>query len=153
MDGTDRYPIPAALARRPGQACRDKIEEGKNPGIIIDFWLSTCVVICYIEGRNCTLDYFRTLAAGEWVVHQELTQTDMAKAPENFAETVKAVRRQLGISQEELAHELGVSFSTINRWENAKTVPFKLARRQFEAFCKRMAGRGKLNLDNKEMHP
>lgn len=77
----------------------------------------------------------------------------MAKAPGNFAETVKAVRRQLGLSQEELAHELGVSFSTINRWENSKTVPFKLARRQFEVFCQRMAGLGKLNLDNKDIHP
>ena len=71
----------------------------------------------------------------------------MAKAPENFAETVRKVRRQLGISQEELAQELGVSFSTINRWENSKTVPFKLARRQFDAFCHRMAEQGRLNLD------
>ena len=77
----------------------------------------------------------------------------MVKAPENFAETVKGVRQQLGLSQEELAHELGVSFSTINRWENSKTAPFKLARRQFEAFCKRMSGQGKLNLDNKDMQP
>lgn len=68
----------------------------------------------------------------------------MARAPENFAEIVKEVRQQLGLSQEELAHELGVSFSTINRWENRKTVPFKLARKQFEAFCERMKEQGKL---------
>jgi ribosome-binding protein aMBF1 (putative translation factor) len=86
----------------------------------------------------------RTLAASELVAHQELRQTDMAKTPENFAELVKEVRQRLGLSQEELAHELGVSFSTINRWENSKTVPFKLARRQFEAFCQRMKKHGKL---------
>jgi putative transcriptional regulator len=80
----------------------------------------------------------------ETVVHKKLRQTDMAKAPENFAKTVKEVRRQLGLSQEELAHELGVSFSTINRWENSRTVPFKLARRQFQAFCERMKEQGKL---------
>ncbi|MFH1135781.1 MAG: helix-turn-helix transcriptional regulator [Pseudomonadota bacterium] len=68
----------------------------------------------------------------------------MARAPENFAEKVKEARLQLGLSQEELAHELGVSFSTINRWENNKTVPFKLARKQFEAFCERMKEQGKL---------
>jgi DNA-binding transcriptional regulator YiaG len=39
------------------------------------------------------------------------------------------------LSQEELAHALGVSFATVNRWENAKTVPSKLAQRQFEQFC------------------
>ena len=84
------------------------------------------------------------LAASELVAHQELRQIDIAKATENFAETVKEVRQQLGLSQEELAHELGVSFSTINRWENSKTVPFKLARRQFEALCERMKAQGKL---------
>ncbi len=93
------------------------------------------------------LGKLRSLAASELVAHQELRQTDMAKAPENFAETVKEVRQQLGLSQEELAHELGVSFSTINRWENSKTVPFKLARRQFEAFCVRMKEQGKLKYD------
>ncbi len=77
----------------------------------------------------------------------------MARAPENFSEIVKEVRQQLGLSQEELAHELGVSFATINRWENAKTVPFKLARTQFEAFCVRMAEQGKLRLNDKDTNP
>jgi len=106
--------------------------------------LSTCLITCYIEGQDCTLGKLRSLAAREPEAHPELRQTDMAKAPENFAVMVKEVRQQLGLSQEELAHELGVSFSTINRWENSKTVPFKLARRQFEAFCERMKEQGKL---------
>jgi putative transcriptional regulator len=55
---------------------------------------------------------------------------------ENFPELVKDVRRQLGLSQEELAHELGVSFATVNRWENGKTIPSKLARRQIENLCR-----------------
>lgn len=71
----------------------------------------------------------------------------MARAPENFAVMVKDARRQLGLSQEELAHELGVSFATINRWENGRTVPFKLARRQFEAFCARMTEQGGVKHD------
>jgi len=119
----------------------------ENSEITANFPLSTCVVTCYIDRRICKLDTLRSLAAGEMVAHLELRQTDMAKAPENFAETVKEVRQQLGLSQEELAHELGVSFSTINRWENSKTVPFKLARRQFESFCMRMKEQGKLTHD------
>ena len=51
----------------------------------------------------------------------------MIRRPENFPETVKGVRQQLGLSQEELAHALGVSFATVNRWENGKTAPSKLA--------------------------
>ncbi len=71
----------------------------------------------------------------------------MANSPEAFPELVRDVRRQLGISQEELAHELGVSFATINRWENGKTTPFKLARGQFDAFCKKMSAAKKLDLN------
>jgi DNA-binding transcriptional regulator YiaG len=71
---------------------------------------------------------------------------------ENFPGLVKEVRRQLRLSQEALAHELGVSFATINRWENAKTVPFKLARAQFDAFCAKMIKRGKLKLPAKNGH-
>jgi putative transcriptional regulator len=68
----------------------------------------------------------------------------MAERCDNFPELVKRVRSQLGISQEALAHELRVSFATVNRWENGKTTPFKLARMQFDAFCEKMINLGKL---------
>lgn len=64
--------------------------------------------------------------------------------PETFPGTVKEVRRQLALSQEELAHALGVSFATVNRWENGRTVPSKLAQRQFEQFCEQKKNQGEL---------
>jgi transcriptional regulator with XRE-family HTH domain len=64
----------------------------------------------------------------------------------NFADQVKLVRMQLGISQEELARELGVSFATVNRWENGKSQPIKLSRNQFEMFCNKKIRQKKLNL-------
>ena len=70
----------------------------------------------------------------------------MIRQPDNFQERVKDVRRQLGLSQEELAHALGVSFATVNRWENGKTVPSKLAQRQFEQFCKEQVKKGSLDI-------
>jgi transcriptional regulator with XRE-family HTH domain len=70
----------------------------------------------------------------------------MTGSTKTFPELVREVRRQLGISQEELAHELGVSFATINRWENGKTTPFKLARGHFDSFCKKMTAAKKLDL-------
>lgn len=36
----------------------------------------------------------------------------------DFAERVKNVRIELKLSQEDLAHKLGVGFATINKWEN-----------------------------------
>ena len=53
-----------------------------------------------------------------------------------FSEKVRSVREKLNISQEELARVLNVSFSTINRWENEKTKPIKMARAVFDTFCK-----------------
>ena len=53
----------------------------------------------------------------------------------NFSEKVKYVREKLKLSQEEFAHELGVSFATINRWENGSYNPSRLARKAFEEFC------------------
>ena len=69
----------------------------------------------------------------------------MNREAENFPELVKEVRRQLGLSQEELAHELGVSFATVNRWENGKTMPSKMARTVWKQFCQRQIEEGKLN--------
>ena len=40
---------------------------------------------------------------------------------------LKKLREEKGWSQEDLAHELGVCFSTINRWENGKTKPSRMA--------------------------
>ena len=48
---------------------------------------------------------------------------------ENIAEQLKALRQQYGWSQEDLARKLGVSFSTVNRWENGKAKPSRLAQK------------------------
>ncbi|MBQ0755227.1 MAG: helix-turn-helix transcriptional regulator [Gammaproteobacteria bacterium] len=53
----------------------------------------------------------------------------------DVASKVKALRGRLGVSQDELTKALGVSFATVNRWENGKTSPSKLAKNQFELFC------------------
>ena len=54
----------------------------------------------------------------------------------SFAEKVKFVRTELKLSQEDLAHRLGVSFATVNRWENGSYNPSRLAKNTFENFCK-----------------
>jgi DNA-binding transcriptional regulator YiaG len=70
----------------------------------------------------------------------------MTNGTPDFSIMVKEVRRQLGLSQEALAQELRVSYATINRWENGKTSPFKMAREQFDVFCQKMTQEGKLSL-------
>lgn len=70
----------------------------------------------------------------------------MKLAHPDYAALVKEVRRQLAISQEDLARELGVSYATVNSWENGQTKPSKLARAQLDAFCDRMTAQGMIKL-------
>jgi len=53
-----------------------------------------------------------------------------------FPRIVKIVREKTGMSQEDLARVLNVSFATINRWENGKTHPNKLTQAVFFDFCR-----------------
>ena len=55
----------------------------------------------------------------------------------SFSASIKQVRKQLELSQEQLARELNISFSTINRWENDKSKPSQMAKELFYNFCKR----------------
>ncbi|MFH1314290.1 MAG: helix-turn-helix transcriptional regulator [Candidatus Eisenbacteria bacterium] len=64
----------------------------------------------------------------------------------DYRELVKEVRKQLDLSQEDLARELGVSFATVNRWETGRTRPSRLAIAQLDAFCGRMTEQGALRL-------
>lgn len=79
-------------------------------------------------------------------MHQKKNQGgSMTIEPEPFSEHVKNVRSQLNMSQEDLAHAIGVSFATVNRWENGKTLPSKLALKQFNSFCTTQKELGRLN--------
>ena len=55
----------------------------------------------------------------------------------SFAESIKAIRKSKYLSQESFAKEIGVSFSTVNRWENGKSKPNYAAMKQITAFCER----------------
>jgi len=74
----------------------------------------------------------------------------MFQSTPEFPDIVRRVRAEMHLSQEDLARELGVSFSTVNRWENRKTVASRLARTQFEGFCNRMIKQGKLSREAME---
>ncbi len=60
----------------------------------------------------------------------------MTKVTSDFGAQVKELRERLHLTQEAMAETLGVSFATVNRWENGWTAPSKLALRQIELLCK-----------------
>ena len=42
---------------------------------------------------------------------------------------IQEIRRGLQVTQEDFAHMVGVTFSTVNRWENGKSKPNRIAQR------------------------
>ena len=53
----------------------------------------------------------------------------------DFSDKIRYVRDKLEMSQEDLARALNVSFASINRWENRKAKPIKIAKAAFDTFC------------------
>ena len=52
---------------------------------------------------------------------------------EDIPGLVKELRRRLSLTQEQFAQKVGVTYSTVNHWENGKRVPLPfLARRLLE---------------------
>ncbi len=54
-----------------------------------------------------------------------------------LAEAVKKIRKERFLSQEEFAKDIGVAFSTVNRWENGKSTPNYKALKTLNDYCKR----------------
>lgn len=60
-----------------------------------------------------------------------------------ISEVIKNIRLKLNLSQEELARELHMGFTSVNRWENHKSKPNQIARHALAELCR------KNNLDQK----
>jgi predicted ATPase/DNA-binding CsgD family transcriptional regulator/DNA-binding XRE family transcriptional regulator len=58
------------------------------------------------------------------------------------AERIQRLRTRLGLSQEQLARQLGVSFATVNRWESGRTQMSARASRALAEFEARAAAEG-----------
>jgi DNA-binding transcriptional regulator YiaG len=68
-----------------------------------------------IAQREC---YFNSFANQE-IKTLERLQMD--------AQRIRELRQRLRMTQEDFAHMIGVTFSTVNRWENGKSQPNRIA--------------------------
>ena len=55
---------------------------------------------------------------------------------------VRSLRLETGLTQEKFAAQLGVTFPTINRWENNRAKPSPLAVEKIEKMVRRLGERG-----------
>ena len=54
-----------------------------------------------------------------------------------LSEAIKRIRKERFLSQEDFAKDIGVAFSTVNRWENGKAQPSYKAMKVLNDYCKR----------------
>lgn len=55
---------------------------------------------------------------------------------EHFGKRIRVLRKILRLSQEDLAREIGVSLSTVQRWETKGGKPIRLARKELQKFLR-----------------
>ncbi len=48
---------------------------------------------------------------------------------------IKSMRTELDVTQEQLAHDLDISYTTLNRWENGHNVPSRLVQKEIARYC------------------
>lgn len=54
-----------------------------------------------------------------------------------YKDAIRALRKEMLMSQAELAKKLGVSFATVNRWENGLHEPIYAAKRKLRPLFKK----------------
>ena len=55
---------------------------------------------------------------------------------------IRELRERTGLTQEKFAAKLGVTFPTINRWENGRAKPSPLAMKQIEDLLRDLGKKG-----------
>lgn len=56
---------------------------------------------------------------------------------------IREMRAHVGLTQEQLALHLGVTYSTLNRWENQRGKPSPMAIQKIEQMLQQMGERGR----------
>ena len=61
----------------------------------------------------------------------------------NTLQLIRMLRQRTGLTQEKFAAKLGVTFPTINRWENGRAKPSPLALKQIESLLRKLGDEGR----------
>lgn len=64
----------------------------------------------------------------------------MESNKQSLGGSIIALRQRLNMTQEEFAHAIGVTVSTVNRWENGHVEPSRLARKAMEGLAGQSLG-------------
>ena len=76
----------------------------------------------------------------------------MDSSKRTAAAPIAALRHSLNMTQEEFAHAIGVTVSTVNRWENGHVEPSRLARKAMESLAVQIGGPAPRSPQTDEAH-
>ncbi|MBD1866130.1 helix-turn-helix domain-containing protein [Cyanobacteria bacterium FACHB-471] len=62
--------------------------------------------------------------------------------PQDNANLILELRQRFGLTQEQFAAKLGVTFATVNRWENRRAKPSRLALQSIRGVLEQMGESG-----------
>ncbi len=68
---------------------------------------------------------------------EEALDAALAGAGSQGSQSIRELRARLGMTQEEFAHAIAVTVSTVNRWENGHANPSKLAWRAIQGLARK----------------
>jgi len=68
---------------------------------------------------------------------ETLLDTDNGRDVKQLSGKLKELRKKMGWVQEDLAQQIGVSLSTVQRWESKEVNPTRLARRALARLLKK----------------
>jgi len=60
----------------------------------------------------------------------------------NVSRMIRTLRGRMGLTQEKFAAKLGVTYPTVNRWENGRAKPSPLAMKQIEDLLDSLGNEG-----------
>lgn len=60
----------------------------------------------------------------------------------DIAELILELRHRLGLTQEQFAAHVGVTFPTVNRWENRRAKPSRIALKLIQGTLEQMGAAG-----------
>jgi putative transcriptional regulator len=92
---------------------------------------------CYI--KRCFFNYLREADSSSFA---SMTRPLSALQQPELRELIRELRQALGLTQEKFAAHLGVTFPTVNRWENRRATPSPLAMEKLEAIVKQVKRSG-----------
>ena len=74
--------------------------------------------------------------------------SDMSESEKEIPKNIRKIRLEMGLTQEQFAAKLGVSFPTVNRWENQKAKPSPLAIQKLQKLFSNYKRKDRLKQNN-----